>query len=82
MHDTHILKNIFRYLESEETAASKKIKRVHISLSEFGSITKEHFMEHYREASKGTRWEGLELELSTVPYGPELEIKKIEFAKS
>ena len=79
MHDTHLLKHIFQYLESEEKAASKRIKKVHISLSEFGSITKEHFMEHYREASGGTKWEEVERELSAVPYGPELEITKIEF---
>ena len=79
MHDTHLLKNLFRYLEEEEKASSRRIKKLHVALSEFGGMAKEHFIEHYKEASGGTPWEGLEFEFNKVPYGPEFEITKIEF---
>jgi len=79
MHETHIIKNIFRYFAQEETRVSQEIKKVCFSLSEFGSITPEHFLEHYRDESRGTKWESIELEVKKIPYGPELAITKIEF---
>lgn len=79
MHETHLLKNIFRYFENEEKKSSKKIKKVYISLSEFSSLNKDHFLQHYKESIIGTKWQNLDLELSNVPYGPELEITKIDF---
>lgn len=81
MHETHLLKNLFKYLESEELTSSKKIKRLHVALSEFGGMTPEHFLDHYREASSGTKWSELEFKFTRVPYGPEFEITKIEFSK-
>ena len=80
MHETHIVENIFKYLEEEENASGRKIKRIHIALSEFGGIGKEHFLEHYQDASRGSRWENLEIEIKSIPYGAELEITRIDFA--
>ena len=48
-------------------------------VSEFGGISEEHFKEHYRKESHGTKWEALELEIKRIPYGPELEITKLDF---
>ncbi|MEW6170340.1 MAG: hypothetical protein AB1472_02095 [Candidatus Omnitrophota bacterium] len=79
MHETHLFKNIFRYFENEEKKSSKKIKKVYISLSEFSSFKKGHFLQHYKESIIGTKWQDLDLELNNVPYGPELEITKIDF---
>ena len=78
MHDTHLFKNLIKYLEKEESSCSK-IKKIFINISEFGSLTKEHFKEHFKEFSKGTRWENLKIDLKKIPYGPELEVKKVEF---
>ena len=50
-----------------------------ISLSDFGGISEEHFKEHYKKASLGTKWESLELDFKIIPYGPELEITKLDF---
>ena len=50
-----------------------------ISLSGFGGISEEHFKKHYKKASLGTKWESLELEIKKIPYGPELEITKLDF---
>ena len=79
MHETHLIRNIFRYLEGEEQRSSRRIKNVHVSISEFSGLTGEHFREHYKEASRGTRWGSVALEIRKVPYGPELEITKIDF---
>jgi len=79
MHETHLIGNILQYLEKEEKLSSGRIKKISISLSEFGGISEEHFKEHYRKESLGTKWESLELEIKTIPYGPELEITKLDF---
>ncbi len=80
MHDTHLLKNIFKYLQEQEDLTSRKIKKVNFSISEFGSLNKEHFLEHYQQAVTGTRFQGLEIAIDTIPFGPELEITGLEFA--
>lgn len=82
MHETHLLENIFQYLDKEERVSSKKIKKIYISLSEFGGISKEHFLEHFREESTGTKWESLEIEIKKIPYGAELEITRLDFFPS
>ncbi len=79
MHETLLLKNIFHYLDKEERLSCRRIKKVHISLSEFGSINKEQFQEHYKRESSGTRWERLKMRIRKVPCGPELEITKLDF---
>jgi hypothetical protein len=79
MHDTHLLKNIFRYFEEQEDSASCKIKKAHLSISEFGSLSKEHFLEHYQQAVCGSRWQNLKIAVSSIPFGPELEITALEF---
>ena len=81
MHDTHLFKSIISYLESQENKTSRKIKKVYICLSEFGSLNKEHFLKHYNRAVCGTKWEGLEIAISTIPFGSELEITGLEFFK-
>jgi len=79
MHETHLIGNILQYLDKEEKLSSRRIKRICLSLSEFGGISEEHFKEHYRQESLGTKWETLELEIKSIPYGPELEITKLDF---
>jgi Zn finger protein HypA/HybF involved in hydrogenase expression len=79
MHETHLFKNILKYLDEEEKISSKKITKVYISLSEFGSIRETHLKEHFKEEAAGTKWEGLEIEIIQVPFGPELEIIRLEF---
>ena len=81
MHDTHLLKNILKYLEDQENLSSRKIRRIFVSISEFGSLNKEHFLEHYKQSVCGTRWQDLEVVLDVIPFGPELEITGLEFAK-
>lgn len=79
MHETHIIDNILKFLKNEERDSSKEIGKIYVALSEFGGLSEEHFMEHYRDKASGTKWEALEIEFSKVPYGSELEITKIEF---
>ncbi len=81
MHDTHILKSIINYLENQENEASCRIKKIHIRLSEFGSLSKEHFLEHYKQAVCGTKWQDLGVVLDVIPFGPELEITGLEFER-
>jgi len=82
MHETHLIGNILRYLEEEEKRSRAKIEKIYVSISEFGGLTKEHFMEHFQEGAKGTKWGSLAIEFKDVPYGPELEITKLEFKKT
>lgn len=78
MHETHIIKNIIKYFGQEEAKSSKKIKKVYVVISEFGNITPEHFMEHYKDESRGTKWEFVDLDIKKIPYGSELEITKLD----
>ncbi|MDD5408807.1 MAG: hypothetical protein PHC71_01770 [Candidatus Omnitrophica bacterium] len=80
MHDTHLLKSILKYLKDQEDLSSRKIKKIFVSISEFGSLNKEHFLEHYKQAICGTEWQGLEAVVDVIPFGPELEITGLEFA--
>jgi Zn finger protein HypA/HybF involved in hydrogenase expression len=79
MHETALLKNIFQYLDKEEKLSSKKIKKIYISVSEFGGIKSGHFRAHYKKESAGTRWGNLKMQIRKVPYGPELEITRLDF---
>jgi len=78
MHDTHLFKNLIKYLEKEESSCGR-IKKIFINISEFGSLTREHFLEHFKEFAKGTRWENLGISLKKIPLGPEFELTKIEY---
>lgn len=79
MHDTHLLKSILKYLEDQEDLSSRKIKKMHLSISEFGALSKEHFLEHFKEAVRGTKWQALEIMVDIISFGPELEITALEF---
>ncbi len=79
MHETHLLKNILKHFESQEKLSSRKIKKANFSISEFGSLNKEHFLEHYKSATSGTRWQDLEITVDLIPFGPELQITGLEF---
>jgi Zn finger protein HypA/HybF involved in hydrogenase expression len=79
MHEAHLIKNIFQYLQKEEESCSGRIKRICISLSEFGSLNEDFLRRQYKKESIGTRWESLEIEIKRIPFGPELEITKLEF---
>ncbi len=81
MHDTHLLKNILKYFEDQEKLTSRRIKKVYFSISEFGSLSKRHFLEHYQQAISGTKWQDLKAEVNTIPFGPELEITGLEFIR-
>lgn len=80
MHQTHLFKNILNYLQDQERSSKKNIAKIHILLSEFGGLSEEHFREHYRQLAGGTKWEHLDIEIKKIPYGPELEITRIDFA--
>ena len=79
MHETHLIGNIYQYLDQEEKLSCKRIRKIYIALSQFGSISIEHFREQYRKESQGTKWESLELDIKRIPYGPELEITQLDF---
>ena len=79
MHETRLLDNIFKYLNHEEKLSSKKIKKVCVSLSELGGISEEHLRQHFKDKSVGTKWELLDWEFKRIPYGPELEITRLDF---
>ena len=79
MHETHLISHIFQFLEDQEKALQKRIRKVHVSIAEFGTITEEHLREHFKEGAAGTKWEFLALEVNKIPFGSELEITKIEF---
>ncbi len=79
MHESHLFKNLIRYLEKEEKQSGRRIVKAHLSLSEFGGLNKGHFLGHFREAAKGTKWEPLKFSFKKIAYGPEFEITKIDF---
>jgi len=79
MHESGLIRKIFQYLDQEEKLSSRNIKKIYISLSEFGGINEEHFKEQYKKESRGTKWEPVALEIKRVPFGPELEITRLDF---
>ncbi len=80
MHQTHLLKNILNYLRNQELSSRRNITKIYILLSEFGGLSEEHLREHYKQLAVGTKWEYLDIEIKKIPYGPELEITRIDFA--
>jgi len=82
MHDTHLFKSILKYLEDQERSTSRRVKKVRLSISEFGSLSKEHLLKHFKEAiSNNSRWQDLEVEVKIIPFGSELEITGLEFVE-
>jgi Zn finger protein HypA/HybF involved in hydrogenase expression len=79
MHEMHILQNIFKYLHGKEDSSKRKIKKVNITISEFSGLKEAHLREHLSDLSLGTKWENLAVEIRKVPFGPELEITRIDF---
>ncbi|MDI6758469.1 MAG: hypothetical protein QMD94_02175 [Candidatus Omnitrophota bacterium] len=79
MHEAHLLEKMFRYFEKEEELSSRRLKKAYISISGLGSISEGHFREHFKAASANTKWESLKIEIKNIPYGPELEITKLDF---
>jgi Zn finger protein HypA/HybF involved in hydrogenase expression len=79
VHETHLFNNILKYLEKEEKASSRTVSKICVALSEFGGLSENHFLEHFKEASARTRFAAIEIEITKIPYGPEFEITKIEF---
>ncbi|MCX5702005.1 MAG: hydrogenase/urease maturation nickel metallochaperone HypA [Candidatus Omnitrophica bacterium] len=79
MHEAHLIENILQYLNQEEKQSSKRVRKIYISLSEFGGVNEAHFKEQYKKESAGTKWETLEIEIKKIPYGKELEITQLDF---
>jgi Zn finger protein HypA/HybF involved in hydrogenase expression len=79
MHDRLLFKNLLKYFQRVEKISNRRVKKIYVSLSEFGGITEEHFREHYKEMVGGTKWNSLDMEFKKIPYGPEFEITKIDF---
>jgi len=79
MHELGLIKDIFQYLDKEEKLSSRNIKKIYISLSEFGGIKEEYFKEQYKKESRGTKWESIALEIRRIPFGQELEITRLDF---
>jgi Zn finger protein HypA/HybF involved in hydrogenase expression len=79
MHESGLIRKIFQYLDEEERLSSRNIKKIYISLSEFGGINEERFKEQYKKESRGTKWESIDLEIKRIPFGPELEITRLDF---
>lgn len=79
MHETNLVENILKYLENEEKVSSKRIKRIYVSVSLFAGMAGKHFLEHFYEKAKGTKWDSLEIEVKEAPYGSEIEITRIDY---
>ena len=80
MHETHILKNILRYLDEEENKSHRKIKKIELSLSEFSGFSEEHLRQHLKEETSGTNRENLKVEIKKIAFGPELKITKVYYS--
>ena len=80
MHETHLFQNLVKYLDEEERTSDKKISRIHVNLSKFGGLSKEHFLSHFAEVTKASDWKDLKIEFTDIPYGPEFEITELEYA--
>jgi len=79
MHETHLFKNLINYLEREEASSGRKIRKIRVEVSELGGLDEGHILEHHREISAGSKWEGLDIDIEKIPYGPEFTLKKIYF---
>lgn len=79
MHETRIMEGIFNYLNQEEKVSGKIIKKIYISLSRFGALTGEHFLQHFRSESVLAGRHALEVEIKEIPFGKELEITRIDY---
>ena len=79
MHESGLIRKIFQYLDEEEKLSCRNIKKIYVSLSEFGGMNEERFKEQYKKESRGTKWESIDLEIKRIPFGPELEITRLDF---
>lgn len=79
MHNTYLIRNLLKYLETQEDETRRKIKKIHVTLSEFGAVPVRHFLAHFKEAVFGTRWSDMAVAVKKARFGPEFVITKIEF---
>ncbi len=79
MHETRLFSHLFKYLAQEEKQAERKITKIYVTLSEFGGMDKEHFLEHFHQACPEGKWQEIELEFKTIAYGAEFQIERIDF---
>ena len=53
---------------SRENGA-RPVERIEIELARFGTMDKEHFRFHFKEAVKGTSLEKVKIDFTQVPFG-------------
>ncbi len=80
MHESSLITNMFKVVEQvAQDQGSKEVVGITVELPEFGGLDEEHFRFHFAEATKGTRWERLSLEIVRVPIGVDAKLTHVTF---
>ena len=82
MHESGIVEELVRQLEQVvRDNGGQRVARVGLGMGELAGFSREHFEEHFREASKGTIAEGAELDIRVVK-GDSLTLENVEVEDS
>ena len=75
MHESSMMKNMLDVIvRVQKEKAPKSVVGITVELPEFGALTEEHFRFHFDEATKGTPWKHLNLEIIRVPFGVDAKL--------
>ncbi|MFH1692246.1 MAG: hydrogenase maturation nickel metallochaperone HypA [Candidatus Omnitrophota bacterium] len=80
MHEISLIQNMLKIVEDvARDNGAKPVEAITVELSEFGSLDEGHFRFHFDEATKGTAWQGLKLDIQKVPFGQEAKLVSVRF---
>jgi Zn finger protein HypA/HybF involved in hydrogenase expression len=80
MHELSLIQNMLDVVAwVKKDHGEKEVSGVTVELPEFGSLDEDHFRFHFKEATKGTCWEGLSLEIVRVPLGVDAKLTHVTF---
>ncbi len=80
MHELSLIKNMLQIVDDvARDNGSKPVEQITVELSEFGSMDEGHFRFHFEEATKGTVWQNVKLDIKNVPFGEEAKLVSVRF---
>ena len=80
MHETSLIKEMLEVAARvQRDNHHRPIASLKVEISEFGGWDPDHFREHFAQATIGSDWQGVRLDIVSVPTGPEARLTQVTF---